>query len=102
MDYKNEPCSICEKYMRGVECENRECPVAIEKETVIKLKRQLDSKCDRCIERDKREAYHVFASRLKDGLDDCHIVSDGEYCGYDCSDVAHLIKKLLDEMDGVE
>lgn len=36
--------------------------------------------------------------RLKDGLDDCHIVSDGEYCGYDCGDVARLIEKLQNKI----
>lgn len=36
--------------------------------------------------------------RLKDGLDDCRIVSDGEYCGYDCGDVVRLIEKLQNKM----
>lgn len=31
MNTKHEPCSICEKYMDGVACDEHECPVAIMK-----------------------------------------------------------------------
>lgn len=28
MANKNEPCAICEDYIKGIKCENDKCPVA--------------------------------------------------------------------------
>lgn len=50
----------------------------------------------------KAEAYKEFAERLKEKLGICHIVSDGEYCGYDCGDVHKCIDNILKEMVGEE
>lgn len=46
------------------------------------------------------EAYKEFAARLKEKLEDCHIISDGEYCGFDCGDVHECLNILLKEMVG--
>lgn len=50
----------------------------------------------------KAEAYKEFAERLKEKLGDCYIVSDGEYCGFDCGDIHRTITNLLKEMVGEE
>lgn len=50
----------------------------------------------------KNEAYKEFAERLKEKLGDCYIVSDGEYCGFDCGDIHRTITNLLKEMVGEE
>ena len=46
----------------------------------------------------KAEAYKEFAERLEEKIGDCHIVSDGEYCGFDCGDIHGCIDTLLKEM----
>lgn len=48
----------------------------------------------------KSKAYKEFAERLKEKLGDCHIVSDEEYCGFDCGDIHKCIDNLLKEMVG--
>lgn len=48
----------------------------------------------------KTEAYKEFAERLKEKLEDCHIISDGEYCGFDCGDVHECLNILLKKMVG--
>ena len=50
----------------------------------------------------KAEAYKEFAEKLKEKIGDCHIVSDGEYCGFDCGDIHRCIDNLLKEMVGEE
>lgn len=45
-------------------------------------------------------AIQEFAERLKEKLGDCYIVSDGEYCGFDCGDIHRTITNLLKEMVG--
>lgn len=50
----------------------------------------------------KKQAYKEFAERLKEKLEDCHIISDGEYCGFDCGDVHECLNILLKEMVGEE
>lgn len=50
----------------------------------------------------KKEAYKEFAERLKEKLGDCHTVSDGEYCGFDCGDIHECIDNLVKEMTEVE
>ena len=46
------------------------------------------------------EAIKDFAERLKEKLGDCYIISDGEYCGFDCGDIHRTITNLLKEMAG--
>lgn len=46
----------------------------------------------------KAEAYKEFAKKLKEKLADCYIVSDGEYCGFDCGDIQECIDNFLKEM----
>lgn len=49
----------------------------------------------------KFEAIKEFAKRLKEDISDCHIVSDGEYVGYDWEDIMHYIDNLLKEMGAI-
>ena len=49
-------------------------------------------------EESEAEAYKEFAEKLKEKIGDCHIVSDGEYCGFDCGDIHRCIDNLLKEM----
>lgn len=46
----------------------------------------------------KSEAIKEFAEKLKEKISDCHIVNDGEYCGFDCGDVHECINNILKEM----
>ena len=48
----------------------------------------------------KAEAVKEFTKRLKEKLGDCHIVSDEEYCGFDCGDIHKCIDNLLKETVG--
>ena len=48
----------------------------------------------------KAKAYKELAEKLKEKIGDCHIVSDGEYCGFDCGDIHGCIDNLLKEMKG--
>ena len=50
----------------------------------------------------KAEAYKEFAEKLKEKIGDCHIINDGEYCGFDCGDAHKCIDNLLIEMIGEE
>lgn len=43
----------------------------------------------------KAEAYKEFAKKLEEKLGCCHIISDGEYCGFDCGDTHECIDDLL-------
>ena len=43
MTKKNEPCSICEAYIEGVECANDGCPVYKMKQENKRLKRTVSS-----------------------------------------------------------
>ena len=52
------------------------------------------------IQEAKSKAIKEFAERLKEKLGDCYIVSDGEYCGFDCGDIHRTITNLLKEMVG--
>lgn len=51
---------------------------------------------------DLDEAYKEFAEKLEEKLGCCHIISDGEYCGFDCGDTHECINNLLKEMVGEE
>ena len=48
----------------------------------------------------KAEAYKEFAKGLKEKLGGCYIVSDGEYCGFDCGYIHRTITNLLKKMVG--
>ncbi len=50
----------------------------------------------------KAEAYKEFAEKLEEKLGCCHIISDEEYCGFDCGDIHECIDNLLKEMVGEE
>lgn len=50
------------------------------------------------VEQIKTEAYKEFAEKLEEKLCDCHTISDGEYCGFDCGDIHECIDNLLKEM----
>lgn len=43
MEKRNEPCSICEAYIEGVECENDGCHVYEMKQENKRLKRTVSS-----------------------------------------------------------
>ena len=63
------------------------CPYAIQAEVSNKLEAQI-----------KSEAIKEFTDRLKENITDCHTVSDGEYVGYDWTDITHCIDNLVKEM----
>lgn len=63
------------------------CPYAIQVEVSNKLEAQI-----------KSEAIKEFADRLKENITDCHTVSDGEYVGYDRTDITHCIDNLIKEL----
>lgn len=43
MANKNEPCAICEDYIKGIKCENDKCPVAKMKAENKRLKKRVDA-----------------------------------------------------------
>lgn len=51
------------------------------------------------INRIKKEAYREILKSLDDKLSDCAVMSDGEYCGYYCSDIRDSLKELEDEYE---
>lgn len=51
------------------------------------------------INRIKKEAYKEILKSLDDKLSDCAVMSDGEYCGYYCSDVRDVLRELEDEYE---
>lgn len=69
----------------------KDCSYAMQMEVSNKLESQI-----------KSEAIKEFAEKLKEKISDCHIVSDGEYCGFDCGDVHECIDNILKEMVGEE
>ena len=48
----------------------------------------------------KSEAVKGFAERLEENITYCHTVSDGEYVGYDRTDITRCINNLVKEMVG--
>lgn len=62
-------------------------------------KRALDITLEE-IEKPRVEAITEFAEKLKESITDCHTVSDGEYVGYDWTDITHCIDNLVKEMVG--
>lgn len=61
------------------------------------VKRALDVTSEE-IEKSRVEAITEFAERLKENITNCHVVSDGEYVGYDRADITHCIDNLVKEM----
>lgn len=51
------------------------------------------------INRIKKEAYREILKSLDDKLSDCAIMSDGEYCGYYCSDIRDSLRELENEYE---
>ena len=43
---KKDPCSICERYMDGIECDEKNCPVYEMKHENIRLNKKLRSLSD--------------------------------------------------------
>lgn len=79
MSRKIEPCSICEKYMDGVICEEKECPVAIMKEENERLKekakgfQELWCEAESDIRTERTEAIKGFVERLKKSSFECDV-----------------------------
>ena len=64
--------------------------------------RNFDKRLEKTVKLERVYAYKEFAEKLKEKIGDCHIVSDGEYCGFDCGDIHKYIDNLLKEMVGEE
>lgn len=47
----------------------------------------------------KKEAHKEILKSLDDKLCDCAIMSDGEYCGYYCSDIRDILRELEEEYE---
>lgn len=47
----------------------------------------------------KKQAYKEILKSLDDKLCDCAIMSDGEYCGYYCSDIRDILRELESEYE---
>lgn len=47
----------------------------------------------------KKQAYKEILKSLDDKLCDCAIMSDGEYCGYCCSDIRDILRELENEYE---
>lgn len=71
-----------------------------QKEEIERLKnRDMQVEVSDKLEREiKAEAVKEFAEKLEEKLGCCHIISDGEYCGFDCGDTHECIDDLLKEM----
>ena len=69
-------------------------------EKIRKADDNLITSLNKCYETAKAEAYKEFAEKLKEKLGDCHIVSDGEYCGFNCGDIHECVDTLIKAMVG--
>lgn len=47
----------------------------------------------------KQQAYKEILKSLDDKLCDCAIMSDGEHCGYYCSDIRDILRELENEYE---
>lgn len=47
----------------------------------------------------KKQASKEILKSLDDKLCDCIVMSDGEYCGYYCSDIRDILRELEDEYE---
>lgn len=54
----------------------------------------------KCLLKRPNEAVKEFAERLEENITYCHTVSDGEYVGYDRTDITRCINNLVKEMVG--
>lgn len=100
----------CDKCALQEECESNPFYPTIEKyaldlinrqkEEIERLKnRDMQVEVSDKLEREiKAEAVKEFAEKLEEKLGCCHIISDGEYCGFDCGDTHECIDNLLKEM----
>lgn len=75
LDCKKSPMEICDPcpYFHEGNCtyllkENALNLINRQKAEIERLEKQLDSKCDRCIARDRAEAIKEFAEKLKDSF----------------------------------
>ena len=97
MSRKIEPCSICERYMDGVICEEKECPVAIMKEEIERLKQKVNGFQELWCEAEsdlrtvKVEAIKEFAEVLKKRLSRKYTIYGREY-------VLRHIREVVKEM----
>lgn len=112
MNTKNEPCSICEKYMDGVACDEHECPVAIMKAEIERYKSVLPylehQNMDFCgvlcdfaeelIDKAKVEAIEEFAERVKDAVDEPKEI-DGEVIDFIIDIINSLVKEMTEDKD---
>lgn len=64
--------------------------------------KEFDKRLEKTVKLERVYAYKEFAEKLKEKIGDCHIVSDEEYCGFDCGDIHKCIDNLLKEMVGEE
>lgn len=71
-----------------------------ELEKVLNEQDQLVNALNKCYYVAKSKAIKDFAKRLKEKISDCHIISDGEYFGFDCGDIHEGINNILKEMVG--
>lgn len=47
----------------------------------------------------KKQAYREILSAMNDGLSNCGMITDGEYCGYVYENVAKLLRELEDDYE---
>lgn len=71
-------------------------------EKILNGRDQLVNALNKCYNQAKSEAIKEFTEKLKEKISDCYIVTDGEYCGFDCGDVHECINNTLIEMIGEE
>lgn len=95
-------CEECPMYVEGVICHGYELN---RKALALIISQQAEIERLQKYNTDVAYKHHndgikEFAKRLKEDISDCHIVSDGEYVGYDWEDVMHYIDNLVKEMAG--
>lgn len=91
----NSNCPMYEYCESDEENEMNICGLALD------LVNRQNAKIERLSKRvdgQKTRTLKEFAERLNEKLGDCHTVSDGEYCGFDCGDIHKCIDNLAKEM----
>lgn len=43
--------------------------------------------------------FRIIQKKKQNKLSDCAVMSDGEYCGYYCSDIHDILRELEDEYE---